>query len=216
MDLATFLTQLTRADRALDTIAEYDIDPIKREIFFHADVEEGSASELIKAIKYVDTHLCEKDDDMITLHICSYGGSVDHMFAIYDTIQSTKHKVITVGTGAICSAAFLILACGTKRMVTQNATAMIHKISGGAIGTEEEAEAQVQVMKKHQQLYYDILAQHTKLTAAQWREMVNTKGEGWLDAAEMLETGLIDEIVPSRVKPPRKRVRRKKAPTKKK
>ena len=117
------------------------------------------------------------------------------MFALYDIIQTIKSPVKTIGIGAICSAAVLLLACGEKREATENSWLMAHNATTDCEGNILKVRAQFEAFKRYEKLRYDLLAKHTNLTAAQWKKRENSEGEVWLDSKQMLEAGIIDKIL---------------------
>jgi len=177
----------------LSFMYEYDLDREGRTLFFHGDVDEDMVDRLIKGFVYLDSQ--GEGKFPIKLYVCSYGGSVDHMFSLYDVIQQCRSKVITIGTGAICSAAVLILACGDERYVTENAWSMVHKAKSGSYGDTDEVASYASAFKMYEDNRYRLLAKHSNLTAKQWREKENKKGEVWMKPKDMRNAGIIDHVL---------------------
>ena len=84
------------ADKDLELLLEFDIDKDTRTIYFNGDIDELLVDKAIKSLIYLDN----QDSDLITLNITSDGGSVDQMFALYDTIRTIKSPVKTIGDGS--------------------------------------------------------------------------------------------------------------------
>jgi ATP-dependent Clp protease protease subunit len=117
------------------------------------------------------------------------------MWALYDTIQACKNKINTVGLGAVCSAAALILACGTgKRYATPNCSFMFHQGTTGVNETmnQRDAEERLEYDKKELNKYFETLELHTKKPAKYWKD--KSYGELWLDPKGMIGHGVVDEI----------------------
>lgn len=139
----------------------------------------------------------------ITLIIDSPGGSDVSMYSLYDTITTLKSPVNVLATGEVCSAAVLIVACATgKRMATPNCMCMTHKGKGELDGDDDEIEAQAALAKLMSDKYWKLLERHTKLDASKWLSKSKHKGELWLTAEQMLEYGVIDEIVKTTIEYP--------------
>ncbi len=66
--------------KKLEFLFEYGVDTEKRIIYFNDDVEQHSVDRIIKALSYFE----DTPDKPVSLTICSYGGSMDQMFALYD------------------------------------------------------------------------------------------------------------------------------------
>ena len=115
---------------------------------------------------------------------------------------------MTIGTGLVASAAVLLLACGAERYATENCWVMAHQAEMAAGGTEPSVASIAQVFKQFEKQRYNLLARHTKLTAADWRAWEKAKGEVWMNPREMLKAGLIDKILPSKSPVRKKRTKK--------
>lgn len=182
--------------KELEAIFEYDIDRESRTVFFNGDVDESMVDRTIKSLHHLDA----QSDEPIKLYICSYGGSIDQMFALYDVIRQCRSHITTIGTGAICSAAVLLLACGDERHATENSWLMAHRAKGGSYGDSDEVGAQAEAFKRYEDKRYKLLARHSKWTAKMWRDKESEKGEVWMEPPEMLKCGVIDKVLLSRNK----------------
>jgi ATP-dependent protease ClpP protease subunit len=193
--------------KKLEFLFEYGVDTDKRIIYFNDDVEQHSVDRIIKALSFFE----DTPSQSLELKVCSYGGSMDQMFALYDAIVTTKNKVITVGTGCICSAAVILLACGDERYVTENSMLMSHNAESIGVGNPATLLSQAKAFQAMEDRAWDLLERHSNWTAKRWKESAQKKGEVWLTPAQMLKAGVIDGIrdksKPSR---PRKIARKKK------
>lgn len=131
----------------------------------------------------------------ITVRICSMGGSVSAGFAIYDLIRLCKHTVRTEAFGAAESIAALILQAGDKRYMSRHTRLMIHANSMAMAFPASSKEYQVNAdeMELLNMQYCKCLAQKSKLSALQLREMCNK--DTYFSAHEALKKGLIDGIL---------------------
>lgn len=79
---------------------------------------------------------CEEaeDDDLITVHINSFGGNLETALQIHDALLATKATVHIQIEGACCSGASIIAMAGHRHFVAPNAYMMIHSWSGGVGG----------------------------------------------------------------------------------
>ena len=105
---------------------------VTRLVVLHGDVNESSISLVVAQL----LHLASINHNPIHLVISTYGGSVDEMFTLYDTIKFLPCPVHTIALGKVMSAGVLLLASGTKghRMIGKSARIMIHPVSGGVMG----------------------------------------------------------------------------------
>lgn len=170
------------------------IDFYDRRIHLCGEITEESASTVIRGL-----YLLARTSDPIEILIQSGGGYLGSTLAIYDTISILNKSTLpihTVGTGEVCSAALLLLACGYTRSASENIYAMAHSASAGAEEMETHsllslAEAADDMSKK----MWDLLAKHTKRTATQWKKAAKEAGEVWMKADDLKKYGVIDDII---------------------
>lgn len=121
----------------------------------------------------------------ITLKINSAGGSVLAGYNIIDAVVTTEADTHIIGLAA--SMAGVIAQFGKKRYANDNAIGMIHAPSGG--DNDEFLEMVRSGLKK-------ALTSKSKLSEDEINKyMADNSGDYFFDAAQMLEKGLIDEIV---------------------
>jgi ATP-dependent Clp protease protease subunit len=181
-----------------------DIDLQNRRIYIFDDIEAETVSTVIKALHMFN------DQDLVApieIYIRSDGGVVEDMFALYDAICQSEAPIHTIGVGCVASAACLILAAGHSRFATENCTMMHHLSKQGKDDSadEREVEAQAGAMKRLAERTYILLAKHSKKTAKTWKREAERKGEVWMDSKEMLEWGVIDEVIPSPKRSPKRK-----------
>ena len=117
----------------------------KRMIYLNCNVEESSATEVIRDLLRLDS--CNHKD--ITMYINSGGGSVSAGLAIYDIMNMIKSDVKTICVGRCASIASIILINGAKgkRFILPNAEIMIHELSSSMIGKISEVEGRFEHAK---------------------------------------------------------------------
>lgn len=163
------------------------------------DIDEDSAVILIEQLTFL-THQArfpETYNNPVQIIVHSFGGSDDAMLYIYDSLMNSPVEIHTVGSGMVCSAATLILACGDKRAATENCWLMTHKGKATIAGDDDEIEAQAELQAKVSDRYWKLLERHTSKSALQWYRKSKKEGELWLDAESMKKWGVIDHIIPS-------------------
>ena len=128
----------------LDALAqwhEYGVYTPARLIDLSGDIDEESASRFIKNIRLLD-HVTDKD---IKVLINTEGGDVHQGLAIIDAIRECQSKVTTHAVGNCWSMGAAILQAGDKRLVSTNATVMIH---AGKVKLPEEHPEIVEKWRK--------------------------------------------------------------------
>ncbi len=164
-----------------------------RIVFLYGEVSEQSISQNV----YQLLHLAAQSNKPIYLVVSSYGGSVDEMFCLYDTIKFLPCPVHTVGLGKVMSAGVLLLASGVKgkRMMGRSARLMIHPVSGGIYGNVFEAVAATKEHVRIHDLLVNNLIKETNLTQKQLDKIMKGGHDYFMTAEEALKAGIIDKII---------------------
>jgi ATP-dependent Clp protease protease subunit len=133
----------------------------------------------------------------IHLIVSTYGGIVDEMFGLYDSMQFLPCPVYTIGLGKIMSAGVLILAAGEKghRQIGENARVMVHPVRGGAMGNVFELMNEMEAMKRVQSRMVELLLQNTNITKKKMDQLMNSGHDMYLTADQAVELGIVDKVV---------------------
>ena len=162
-------------------------------IFINSEINDQSLSDLIIRMRSLLQHRKDKDSP-VNLMINSPGGDVHEMLGIIDYIESLDVKVNTICRGRAFSAAAIILTCGTgSRMMSKRSTVMFHQSSSFLGGKMSDITAYLDNVKTLEISIYEMLASRTKKDAAWWKD--NMKSDLYLSAEELLEIGVIDQII---------------------
>lgn len=161
-----------------------------RQLFLYDVVDEESIPKLVKAMYALDT----LNSDPIMLYLNTPGGSCSAGLSLIDTIKTIESPVVTIISNEVCSMGGHISIVGNKRVCYPNSVWMAHDMSTYM----EDYSGKIRDRAKFLEKYYDVLEnnlrKHTKLTNAELRKARD--GELWLFADEMLEKGVVDEIIP--------------------
>lgn len=183
----------------VDNVLAYGLDVRARRFILHGDIDhenehtKNPVEHAVSSLLFLD-----RSDGEIEFWICTPGGDSGEMFGLYDIIRTCRNKIHTIGFGKIYSAGVLLLVAGDKRSATENAYLMSHAECGPAHypsiwAAKQAVEAQVQMEKR----WSELMARHTFKDKGWWYRLHQGRThELWLDAAGMLEHGLIDSIVP--------------------
>ena len=142
-------------------------------------------------------HLASQNHKPIHLVISTYGGSVDEMFTLYDTIKFLPCPVHTIALGKVMSAGVLLLASGEKgkRMIGKSARIMIHPVSGGAMGNVFEVMNDTKEQKRLQDQMVTAIVKETKASKKQIEEIMKTGHDVYLLPDEAIKLGIVDKII---------------------
>jgi ATP-dependent Clp protease protease subunit len=186
-----------------DALGAGSAEPDMRIVGLFSDVQEEKVAELVQAILYLnELNKAEEDEEKkkpIDFYICTYGGSADDMFALYDIINIVKQdtEIHTIGVGKVMSAGVLLLASGTqgKRKIGKHCRVMIHNVIGGNHGSLPNLTNELEAIQTLQDDYVNALVANTKLTKKKLTKMLNEKVNVYLSAEEAVELGIADIII---------------------
>ncbi|WGT46334.1 ATP-dependent Clp protease proteolytic subunit [Tessaracoccus lacteus] len=134
----------------------------------------------------------------ISIYINSPGGSFTALTAIYDTMRYIKPDIQTVCLGQAASAAAVVLAAGTKgkRLALPNSRILIHQpATEGGYGQSSDLEIQANEILRIRSLMESMLASDTGQEVEKISRDIER--DKYLTAAEAVEYGIIDDILPS-------------------
>ena len=191
------MSKITKHDLSIfETTVGYNLDIPNRRIYIDDEIDERSTALALKGLHYLD-----QTTGSIQIMINSGGGSVLDTWAIYDSIRSCNNMTITIGTGAVASAAGLLLMCGDERYATPNCMFMSHE---GVLHFEEDEMfspttllGELKQDEKLTDLWCDQMASHTAHGSKWWKDhSVKPKEDLWFNQKEMVIHGIIDGVWP--------------------
>lgn len=139
----------------------------------------------------------------VELLISSPGGSVFDGLTISSLIQRHQGQTTATGAGLVASIASVILLSADKVRLNKDAFLMIHNAWSYDAGNAEELRKTAEILDKISlqiaQIYTNQIEKNGKLIDGDREKTLKAvkkmmKAETWLNAAEALELGFIDEI----------------------
>lgn len=197
MLIPTVIEQTSRGERAFDI---YSRLLGHRVVFLGRTIDDEVANLVVAQLLHLES---DDPDKPIALYINSPGGSMDSMFAVYDTMQHVRPEVHTTCIGMAASAAALILAGGEagSRSILPHGRVMIHQPHiGGLGGQASDIEIHAAEILRQREQANQILARHTGQDVERIRK--DTDRDRWLTADEAVEYGLVDTILAPAAVPP--------------
>jgi ATP-dependent protease ClpP protease subunit len=178
-----------------DTIDRQSFNPATREIFVDGTIDEDFGAWFHGIHRY----FIQDNAKDITVWLNTPGGDVQSMFMFYDIVKTSPVKITVIGHGQVCSAGVLMLACGNKRLVTENCVMMIHQYS-----VEESGGGRYQETKDRRKwadwTHLRMIELYAKCTPEQfdvryWKGIFERRDEYWiLGGQSIVEHGLADEV----------------------
>lgn len=163
--------------------------------FLTGELEQENVDNAIKWI--VSENLDTKNQKTLTLYINSTGGDLYNAFALIDVMRNSHRPICTIAIGSAMSAAFLILAAGTKgqRYVARNTGLMCHQYSDEAAGKHHDLKAHMREGNLCHDRMLQILRESTSLPATKIKSKLLTATDNFLTAEEILQLGIVDHIL---------------------
>lgn len=136
----------------------------------------------------------------IIIHINSYGGEVDALFSMLDTMDAIRamappeFKFLTVCTGKACSAGALLLSYGDYRFATPSSRIMIHQVISGTFGSQPANEAEFSESSRMNAKLLQILKRRCKLKMPLTELKEKLSHNVYLTPQQAKDFGIIDII----------------------
>ncbi len=161
-------------------------------IIWVAGVVDDHMSTIVQAqLMFLDS----LDNNDITMHIDSPGGSVKSGLSMVDVMDYIRSDIKTINTGMAASMGSILLGAGTKgkRGSLRFSRTMLHQSSGGFRGNIQDAEIDMIEWKKMNDILFDLLGGYCGKSSDTIKK--DATRDLWLSSEEALEYGIIDEIV---------------------
>lgn len=200
-------------DDELKLFLEYGVNPAIRKIILSSvtsSIESGESgvdSDMWKRLAVGLTvlerwPLLEKQDSSIAIEMNNPGGDTYHMFGIYDRIRKSNQHITIEAYGYVMSAGSIIMQAADKRVMSPNATMLLHYGEDGFVGHSKDfqihAKEGERINAKMERIYLEVMkAKALKdgkkpITLRQLKEKM--KFDWFIDAEESVELGLADEV----------------------
>jgi len=139
-----------------------------------------------------------EDRTPVIMFVNNYGGDLMVAYALICAMDAYKGKIITINQSVACSAAGLILLCGTKgyRYCTKYSFTLLHQgSSGGGYGTYSQQEASQKNYTKMIGMMEEIVLSHTNIDPKVYKKTCSH--ENYYYAKDCIDFGICDKVVDS-------------------
>jgi len=133
----------------------------------------------------------------IIVYIDSYGGSVDALASMIETMESVPNKIVTVCTGKAMSCGVILLAAGDYRFCGKNSRVLIHEITSAAVGDPYDIKSSSDEIMRLNEYWLDFFAKKCGMESyADFKDTLNNHGsrEITLDAHGAKAFGIVDDV----------------------
>ena len=156
--------------------------------------DEGAKEVIVKLGKFN-----RRNTGVVWLEICSNGGNIRALRAIWDMLDTCNFKINTIAYGSVYSCAALLFLRGEERLIYRSAELILHE---PRIILEKDMELicsdLIQITSKLKKDCDWCIEQVKKHCTLPEKKIKNKIKEEWvLDSSEALETGIATQIVSS-------------------
>jgi len=139
----------------------------------------------------------------IVVYIDSYGGSVDALSTMIETMDEVSNPIITVAVGKAMSCGAVLLSHGDIRFCAKNARVMIHEVSAATSGDVHDMNADATEVKRLNKWFMGLLARNCGIKGgydALRKTIKDQDGrDRYLDSDAALKFGIVDAVGMPRV-----------------
>lgn len=164
---------------------------LERIIWVAGEVNDNMSTVVQAQLMFLDS----LDNNDITMHIDSPGGSVKSGLSMVDVMDYIKSDIRTINTGMAASMGSVLLGAGTKgkRGSLRFSRTMLHQSSGGFRGNIQDAKIDMIEWEKLNNTLFELLGDYCGKTPETVKN--DASRDLWLSSDDALAYGIIDEIV---------------------
>lgn len=175
--------------------AEYSRLLEERKILINDIISENTIEKVVMPLLRMDN---DGSGKKITIYINTNGGSVYDGLVLCDIIEQLKTETEVIVLGYAYSMGSIILMSGKNnpnviRKCYPFSTALIHGGSAYISGSSSQVKDYFKFNEKFEKRIADFIVSHTNLTEDDYAAI--ERYEAYMDSDEMLEKGLVDEII---------------------
>jgi len=162
-------------------------------VILNDDIEDDIVERVIFPLRQLDL---DPDIKHITLYINSNGGDPQDGMAVVSCLENMKTPVTICIIGRAASAAgYIAMAKGEhiRKVCGKYSVGLIHTGSVHITGNANAASDTHDFLRKYDEILKKFVISHTNITEEKYNEIHRL--EYWMTSDEMLELGIVDEIV---------------------
>lgn len=133
----------------------------------------------------------------ITIYIDSYGGYVDALAKMIETLEEVPNPIITACMGKAMSCGAILLSHGDIRFLGKHSRVMIHEVSAGTSGNVHDMKEDVKETERINKHFMGLLAKNCGFKSYDEFRQVLKDLDGrdlYLAADDAIKFGVVDSI----------------------
>ena len=164
-----------------------------REIWVNAFTEESAQLFRDQVFERAD----RDGTNVIPVYIDSYGGQVDALAKMLDTMDEVPNRFVTVCMGKAMSCGAILLSHGDLRFVSAHSRVMVHNVSAGVIGDVTEMQSNTEEAQRINEVFIGLLAKNCKMSYKDLQDKIKESTDSkniYLSPEDALKFGIVDKI----------------------
>ena len=133
----------------------------------------------------------------IVIYIDSYGGYVDALAKMIETLDEVPNPIVTCCMGKAMSCGAMLLSHGDVRFLGRHSRVMVHEVSSGTIGNVQDMKDDVKETVRLNEYFMGLLAKNCGFKNYDELRAVIKEQDGrerYLFGQEAIEFGIVDAI----------------------
>lgn len=133
----------------------------------------------------------------IVIYIDSYGGYVDALAKMIETLDEVPNPIVTVCMGKAMSCGAILLSHGDVRFLGKHSRVMVHEVSSGTFGNVQDMKDDVKETVRLNQHFMGLLARNCGFKHyEEFREILKQQDgrDLYLHGEEAIKFGIVDAI----------------------
>jgi ATP-dependent Clp protease protease subunit len=137
------------------------------------------------------------EDIVIPIYIDSYGGYVDSLAKMIETMDNVPNRFITVCMGKAMSCGAILLSHGDIRYCGKYSRVMIHNVHAGSWGEAYELKSTSDETLRMNKLFMQLLANNCGITYQGLQDRLRSSTSGkeiWMNGDDAFKFGIVDHV----------------------
>jgi ATP-dependent Clp endopeptidase proteolytic subunit ClpP len=133
----------------------------------------------------------------VIVYIDSYGGYVDALAKMIETLDEIPNPIITACMGKAMSCGAILLSHGDVRFLGRHSRVMVHEVSSGTIGNVQDMKEDVKETVRLNEYFMGLLAKNCGFkNYAEFRAVIKDQDgrDRFLAGQDAIEFGIVDTI----------------------
>ena len=134
---------------------------------------------------------------VIPIYIDSYGGYVDSLAHMIETMDEMPNRFITICSGKAMSCGAILFSHGDMRYVGKMSRIMIHNVSSASWGDVFALKSGSEESMRLNKVFMGLLAKNCNMTYAELQQKIKDATDSkeiWLSASDAKKFGIADEV----------------------